>query len=136
MTAKKPYIDFTFTGVENFSGTLDKAMISYCIMSQSETEKLYSLEPGIFNKENDTITMGYCTKNDKTLFFLEFGMMIAPSICSHIVFIFDHKPAIDEMIIAARDLENLTVDNLKKKHGNEIADIDVIDNISDAGTLH
>jgi len=136
MTDKKPYIDFTFTGVENFSGTLDKAMISYRIMNQSETDKLYSLEPQIFNKENDVITLGDCTRNDKTLYFLEFGMMIAPSIRSHIVFIFDHKPDVDEMIVAARDLENLTVDNLKKKHGNSIADIDVIDNISDAETLH
>jgi len=120
MIKDKPYIDFTFTGVTTFTEVMDRALVSYRIYNDENVEKLFSIEPPIFSRDDDTIQIGNCSRERKTLFYAEFGMIISENIRSYIVFMFDHHPDIDELIICANDIEPLTVDHLKKVHGEDM----------------
>lgn len=131
MTSGKPYLDYTFPGVTTFTELLDKTLTSYRIYTHESTREIFSRVPEILNEENDSLSLGSCSRDNKTVFFAEFSLGISEGITSNIVFIYDHFPSLEELVITARDLEALTVQALKEKHGDSIGDLEKLDEIDD-----
>lgn len=129
MTQKKPYLDYTFPGVTSFMELLDKTLTSYRIYAHESTREIFNQVPDILNEENDVLTLGSCTRDNKTVFFAEFSLGISTGIVSNIVFIYDHFPSLDELIVTAHDLESLTVEKLKENHADTIRDMEKLDEL-------
>ena len=124
MSEKKPYLDFTFTGVHSFTEALDKTLISYRIFEDENISRLYDLEPEILDREKDTITMGSCTRDGKTLFFVEFGLQITESFKSYLLFMCEKRPGMEELQQIASEIEEITVNHLKEVHDKDVDEIE------------
>ncbi len=134
MTSGKPYLDYTFPGVTTFTELLDKTLTSYRIYVHENTREIFSRIPEILNEESDSLTLGSCTRDNKTVFFAEFSLGISTGITSNIVFIYDHFPDLDELIITAKDLESITVQVLQEKHGESIKDMDKLEELESSNS--
>ena len=132
MTGTKPYIDHTFTGVSSFTETLDRTLVSYRVLNDDSLDSIFDTEKNILTRDRDTLTLGECSAKGRTLYFLDCGLMVSPDIRSHLVFIFDHRPSGGELRQTARDMEELTVERLKTRHGDTISDIEELDAIDES----
>jgi|GEM_PF-1119256 len=129
MTPAKPYLDYTFPGVTTFTELLDQTLTSYRIYTHESTMEVFDQLPDLLDREKDSLTLGSCTRDTQTVFFAEFSLGISEGITSNIVFIYDHFPSLEELKVTALDLEMLTVEALKEKHGDAINDMDRLDEI-------
>jgi len=129
MTTGKPYLDYTFPGVTSFTELLDKTLTSYRLYNHESAVVIFDELPEILDKERDTLILGSCTRDEKTVFFAEFSLGISEGIASNIVFIYDHFPNLAELKVTARDLEHLTVEVLKEKHSETVNDLDKLDEL-------
>lgn len=113
MLKDKPYADFMFLGINSFIDGLKKANTEYKIINDENTEKLLT-EPGsIFNKETDTITAGFASRDGKSFYFLEFGIKLSRHVLSYIVFLFKNRPSFEDMKTSSIDIEPLVNEYLK-----------------------
>jgi hypothetical protein len=113
MTHEKPYIYYKFIGVRPFTALLDDAGVRYVLFDEESVRHLNQARPEYFNAADDSISIGKCTQEDADLYFAEFGIKITRSFRSHIVFIYDHHPTADEMLVSAEDIETLVQKNLE-----------------------
>lgn len=112
MIHEKPYVDYKFIGVKPFTALLDQAGIGFVLFEDVEVRHLYESKPGYFNAAEDTISVGKSTQEGAEVYFAEFGIKITPSFRSYIVFIYDHHPTADDMLVSADDIEALLQENL------------------------
>ena len=113
MTPKKPYIYYRFIGVKPFTALLDDAGVRYVLFDDEAVRHLYHTRPDYFNEADDSISVGKCTQEKAEAYFAEFGIRITASFRSHIVFIYDHPPTADEILVSAEDIETLIRENLE-----------------------
>jgi len=111
---KQSYLTYKFCGVRPFAFSLKQAGIEFEIFSDENANELRKLKPDLFTHEKDIINIGKCTKDDKILYFVEFGIMIDDTLRSFITFIYDHHPDLAEIEQAADDMEPLTIGSLNK----------------------
>lgn len=112
MTTEKPYVDYKFIGVKSFTQTLDDAGITYVIFESAARGRVFTALPGLLN-DDDTVTVGKCTSNDLSVYFVEFGIKITKSYRSYVVFIFNHHPADDEIVTTAGDITGIVERHLE-----------------------
>ncbi len=114
-SAGKPYYDYKFLGIRSFVELLDEAAKDYSMITDSSIENLYQGEASFLNRKDDTVRMGKVPKDGEDVFFLEFGLMIAPQVGAraYIVFIFDHCPTAEQMEQTAADIESLVNSRLE-----------------------
>ena len=127
MTKATPYLDYTFPGVTSFIELLDQTLTSYRIYQHESTVQIFNELPDLLDREKDSLVLGSCTRDNQTVFFAEFSLGISNGIASNIVFIYDHFPNLEELKVTALDLEKLTVEALKEKHGDTINDLERLD---------
>ncbi|TFH41111.1 MAG: hypothetical protein E4G96_06180 [Chrysiogenales bacterium] len=113
MAEKKPYLHGKLIGVRPFTDLLDHAGVGYVLFDDGAASRLYEERPDHFHPGDDAIRVGKCVQDDAGVYFAEFGIRITPSFRSHIVFIFDHHPLADEILIAADDLDGLVAEGLE-----------------------
>ncbi len=109
---KKPYIDCEFAGVHPFIESLEKVEIHYELMDVPEKDKLYKDAGELLNRETDTVFLGKCVKDGKEMFFTDIGINITPSYNSHVVFVFDHQPSKEEILVCVQDMEKIIMQRL------------------------
>jgi len=107
MTPDKPYVDYRFIGVKPFTALLDEAGVGFVLFDNAAVRHLHESKPDYFNAAEDTITVGKSTQEGAEVYFAEFGIKITPSFRSYVVFIYDHHPSDDEMLVSADDIETL-----------------------------
>lgn len=115
----RPYIDHAFAGIKPFTESLEQAGITYTILDDSPRSLLGEI-PGILNPEDDTVKTGKCVKNGNDMFFAEFGIRITPGYRSHIVFIYDHVPERDELLVTVNDIEAIIMQRLDNVDLNDV----------------
>ncbi len=105
----KPYTDYKFLGVRSFTELLAEAGREYSLVNDQALHDLYSLNNTFLNIKDDTVQLGLIQKDSGEVYFLEFGIMIAPQVGAraYVVFIFDHHPAAEELNETAADIESL-----------------------------
>jgi hypothetical protein len=113
MTRQKPYSDYKFIGVKSFTKMLEEAGVAFILFEDSVIGRLFSEKPDYFNADGDAIRIGKCSGEQAEIYFAEFGLRITPSFRSHIVFIFDHHPTEDDMLVTAGDIEGLVAQSLE-----------------------
>jgi hypothetical protein len=112
MIHEKPYVYFKFIGVKSFTALLNDVGVRYVLFDDEAVRHIYHARPDYFNASDDFISTGKCTQEDAGVYFAEFGIKITPSFRSHVVFIYDHHPTADEMLVSAEDIETLIQKNL------------------------
>ena len=105
----KPYIDFKFLGVRSFVELMQEAGTAYTVIDDDSIENLYREENSFLKKDLDTVVLGSAQRDEQELYFLQFGIMIAPDlgVRSFIVFIFNNRPDYSHLKITAGDIEYL-----------------------------
>ncbi len=112
MQEKKPYAYYKFIGVRPFTKLLEESGVGYVVFEDSAVPRLYESRPDYFNPADDTITVGRCTQDGAEVYFAEFGIKITKSFRSHIIFIYDHHPTLDDMEVSAADIDPLIQQHL------------------------
>lgn len=123
--AHKPYIDYKLIGVRTFTAALDESKIPY-VLFEGDGDALFDLRAGLFDRETDTIRVGRCTGDGMEAYFAEFGIRITKSYRSHIVFIYDHHPSIDELADTADAIEPLIGEGLASVNPSDLAPKDAL----------
>jgi len=77
-------------------------------------EELYLEAGDLFKREDDTLMVGKCMKDEKEMFFADIGIKITPSYSSHVVFIFNRLPKNDEILTCIQDMEDIVTQRLDK----------------------
>ena len=105
----KPYIDFKFLGVRSFIELMQEAGTAYTVIDDDSIENLYREENSFLKKDLDTVVLGSAQREKQELYFVQFGIMIAPDlgVRSFIVFIFNNRPDYSHLKITAGDIEYL-----------------------------
>ena len=119
MSEKKPYVDFMFLGINSFIDGLKKANTEFKIISDQNIEILIAENGSIFNKETDTIMVGFASRDGKAFYFIEFGIKLSQNVLSYIVFLFKDRPSFDDMKQASMDIEPLVneyLNGIKQQH--------------------
>jgi hypothetical protein len=107
MQVKKPYVSYKFIGVKPFTNALDEANIRYVLFDDESPGRIFHDLTDYFNPGEDSISIGRCIQENADAYFAEFGIKITPSYRSYLVFIYDHHPSVDEMLISATDIESI-----------------------------
>jgi len=105
MAPEKPYVHYKFIGVKPFRKLLNESGIRYVDFEDRSVDVLFEKKPDHFKRSEDTISVGKCLQEGADVYFAEFGIKITKSFCSYIVFIFDHHPTVDDMLVTADDIE-------------------------------
>ena len=108
---KKSYTDYRFLGVKSFLKSLEDSGTEHMIFDD-EQGALWRA-PGEILKEDDRVITGMILRDDRKAFFAEFGIRITKSYHSHIVFIFDHHPALSELEPLLGELEGIVMKGLE-----------------------
>lgn len=107
MIENKPYADFMFLGMNSFIEKLREAGTEFSIIEDRNTDVLLGDAESVFNKDTDTILLGFARRGEKEFYFIEYGIKITPNILSYIVFLFEDHPSLDDMKSASLDIEPL-----------------------------
>ena len=113
------YIHYRFLGLRSFPEILDESGTPYHIFEDDLTP-LYAHRSTILKEEEDSVITGVIRKQGEEAFFGEFALKITPSFRTHIVFIFDHHPTLEDMNeivdilpdLVSRELENVDLSRL------------------------
>jgi hypothetical protein len=113
------YIHYRFLGLRSFPEMLDESGTPYHIF-EDDLSTLYEHRSGILKKDEDSVLTGVIRKKGEEAFFGQFALKITPSFRTHIVFIFDHHPTLEDMEgivnilpdLVARELENVDLSRL------------------------
>ena len=118
----KPYIDFKFLGVRSFVELMQEAGTAYTVIDDDSIENLYREENSFLKKDLDTVVLGSAQRDEQELYFLQFGIMIAPDlgVRSFIVFIFNKRPDYSELKTTAGDIEDLVNEYLDSVQKNTV----------------
>lgn len=121
MNIKKTYIDFSFLGVRSFTELLIQSGTEYALLDLPDLSEFYSDDNFFLNEGQDTITIGYATRDGRTLYFIEFGIMIAQdyNVRSYIVFIYDHMPGLYDIQNTIIDIEPLINEYMDKTYNKD-----------------
>jgi hypothetical protein len=120
MAQNKPYADYRFIGVKPFTKMLEDAGVAYTLFNDAAIDRLFAEKAEYFNRAEDTICVGRSSQERAEVFFAEFGLKITPSYRSYIVFIFDHHPTEEDMLITADDIEPLIAKSLENVDPGDI----------------
>lgn len=115
----KPYTDHAFAGIKPFTESLEEAGIPFSILDDS-MQPVFENTCGILNPEDDTVKLGKCVKEGNEMFFTEFGIRITPGFRSFIVFLFNHMPTHDELLVTVNDIESIISERLDNIDMNAI----------------
>lgn len=110
---EKPYFEHVFTGLQSFTDVLDKTLVSYRLLPEMPADQLFLCERPVLDREKDSVELGICTSGVKTFFFMDCAVGITEKTRSHVVFLYDHEPSSEELLISARDMDELAAERLK-----------------------
>ncbi|MBN2159045.1 MAG: hypothetical protein JW807_06590 [Spirochaetes bacterium] len=127
MKRNRPYSGYKFIGVRTFTALLEEAGVRFVLFDDSTAGAIFGKMSDYFNSADDSIITGKCTQEGIDMYFAEFGIKITPSFRSHVVFIYDHHPTLEDLLASAED-----IDQLVQKHLDEINPAD----ITQGGTGH
>jgi hypothetical protein len=119
-----PYAYYKFIGVKSFTKLLDDSGVKYVLFDDESIPRLFMERPDHLKAGEDTIVVGKCVQDNMDVYFAEFGIKITPSYRSYIVFIYDHHPVADELLVTVDDMEPLVnrsldgvnLEDLQKSH--------------------
>jgi len=114
MTEKKPYMNYKFSGPVPITSSFEQAGIEYHYIDDNDISKLFEKYPELFKEENDTIRKGKMSKDGEMMYFLEFCIKLHSNLNSHITFIYNNNPSINEMDLTALDIEPIILGHLEK----------------------
>ena len=114
----KSYFDYKFLGVESFKSALKKSGVSYRSIDKDYIDRLKKDEK-IFFSDEDSIFIGLCSKDERSIYFADFGISIAPGIQTYVVFLYDHEPTYEDITETCLEIESLTMKHLQEAQGNE-----------------
>jgi len=107
MEKEKPYADFMFLGINSFISQLKQAGTEYKIIKDINTDKVFQDDKPSFNKETDSIKVGFASREGKEFYFIEFGIKVTRSVISYVVFLYKEHPTLGMMKETAEDIEPL-----------------------------
>ena len=120
----KPYADYKFVGIKPFIQSLEDADVEYILFPQDRgAENLFNNRPDYFHRGEDSIIVGKCLSGGLEIYFAEFGMKITKSYRSYIVFIYDHHPTSNDILLTADDIERLVAERLDSMQPEDITSI-------------
>jgi hypothetical protein len=120
-TKVKPYSDYKFLGIRSFPELLREAGRDYRLIEDESLETLFSI-PGTFLKTgHDIVLLGAVNRDNEEVFFLEFGIMIAPQVDAraHLVFIYNDRPTPEALHRTAEDIESIVNSSLEQISMNQ-----------------
>jgi hypothetical protein len=112
--AENSFIYYKFTGINSFLKTLEQSGTEYLLFDDNSEDMLKRERADIFTDKDDSIKTGLCKNGNEGVYFTEFAIQITKSYRSHIVFIFNHHPTVDELLEIAGQLDSLTESALEK----------------------
>jgi hypothetical protein len=121
MNKENPFIEYKFTGFKSFVKILFENGIKYDIILDTMIEDLFTTQSELINKNNDCISFGKAINENKNIYFLEVGILLKDDLRSYIAFLYDHYPALDELIKTVENIGPLIVENLNRVQEEEMA---------------
>ena len=122
MKENKPYIDFMFLGVKSFTDLLTEGNAEFKLNESGLADKLYETKSDFFKKNQDTIKVGWCTRDGIERYFAEFGLKITDNFESYLIFIYEKEPTIEDLNLTVDDMEGIVNQQLDNVDINTIAE--------------
>ncbi len=116
MPDQSPYIGYELTGPRSVMLLLEGRGVECTVFEDGAVDKLFSTRAEVLSPERDSVVLGKFAREGKELFFAEFALQIHDGIMSHISFLFDHMPLIEDLQACTDDMEGIVLKTLKKVH--------------------
>ncbi len=110
------YLGYELTGPRSIAEILGQSGISCVARDSAEIDALFDSRPSVLMPGRDSVTVGSFAKGGKELFYAEFGLQIHDGMVSHVSFLFDHEPVLEDLQSCADDMEGIVLAALKKHH--------------------
>ena len=111
-----PYLGYELTGTRPVTELLEGHGIACTMFDDAVVDALFESRPGVLSRERDSVRIGRFAKGDRELFFAEIALQIHDGMVSHVSFLFDHRPVLEDLQGCADDMEEIVLKILKKLH--------------------
>ncbi len=116
MTEYIPYLGYELTGPREITDILETHGITATLFEDESVLRLFESRPEVLSADRDSLRIGCFSKEGVILFFAEFALRIHDDMISHISFLFDHHPVLEDLQGCADDMEGIVLTILKKMH--------------------
>ena len=111
-----PYLGYELTGPKKITELLETHGISCTLFEDESVHRLFESHADVLRADRDSLRIGCFRKDEVILFFAEFALRIHDDMTSHISFLFDHHPVLEDLQGCADDMEGIVLTILKKMH--------------------
>jgi len=116
MSDQPPYLGYELTGPRTVRSLLEGRGVECVIFEDDAVGKLFESRAEVLSPERDSVVLGKLSGDGRELFFAEFALQIHDGMVSHLSFLFDHMPLLEDLQACADDMEGIVLKTLKKVH--------------------